>query len=50
MPTRYVVGAIPQPALTGRPGSFLRMAWRTDVRLNWKEQPPSESLTAKVWR
>jgi hypothetical protein len=21
-----------------------------DVRPNWKEQPPSESLTGKVWR
>jgi hypothetical protein len=23
---------------------------KIDVRPNWKEQPPSESLTGKVWR
>ena len=23
---------------------------RVDVRPNWKEQPPSESLTGKQWR
>jgi hypothetical protein len=23
---------------------------RIDVRPNWKEQPPSDSLTGKVWR
>jgi hypothetical protein len=23
---------------------------KIDVRPNWKEQPPSESLAAKVWR
>jgi hypothetical protein len=23
---------------------------KIDVRPNWKEQPPSESLTGKLWR
>ena len=23
---------------------------KTDVRPNWKEQPPQESLTGKQWR
>jgi len=36
--------------------SFNRIAWSAargrhiDVRPNWKEQPPHESLTGKVWR
>jgi hypothetical protein len=28
----------------GSPGN------KIDVRPNWKEQPPRESLTGKVWR
>ena len=33
-----------QCAKCGAPGRHI------DVRPNWKEQPPRESLTGKVWR
>jgi hypothetical protein len=33
--------------MSGHPGMI---AEHCRVRPNWKEQPPSESLTGKVWR
>jgi hypothetical protein len=38
------------PSFRSRVKCGKRGSKRIDVRPNWKEQPPSESLTGKHWR